>query len=138
MTTPTSDAPSIESLLARVSRRIRLRNARYWASVGLAAGCFVALIVACVGIAATPVHWIVLPAAVAVFALAGAVGGALIPVRATATARLVDQYYWLKDRTITGLQFERDADPVRMLQAEDARLHLRQVDPRDCVPIVAH
>ncbi|TWU06374.1 hypothetical protein Pla52n_20950 [Stieleria varia] len=138
MTTPTSELLSIESLLASVSQRIRLRNVGHWASVGLAAGCFVALVIACLGVATVPVSWITLPASILVFTFAGVLVGAMIPVRTLATARLVDQHYRLKDRTITGLQFQRDADPVRLLQADDARRHLRQVDPRDCVPITAN
>lgn len=135
MTTLNSDAPSIESLLAGVSRRIRRRNVTEWASVGLAVGCFIALIVALISFAVGPVAWFILPVAVVSFAAIGALGGLLIPVRTKSTASLVDRHYQLKDRTITGLQFEHDTEPVRMLQANDARRHLEPIDPRDCVPI---
>ncbi|TWT99009.1 hypothetical protein Pla100_21770 [Neorhodopirellula pilleata] len=138
MTTPTSDLPTIESLLASVSQRIRLRNVGHWASVGLAAGCFVALIVACISVAVAPVSWMVLPVVMLAFASAGALVGALVPVPSSVTARLVDQHYQLKDRTISGLQFQCDADPVRLLQADDARRHLSQINPQACVPITAN
>lgn len=138
MTTQSSDAPSIESLLAGVSQRIRLRNVAEWSSVGLAIGCFAALVVACISIAVSPVSWFVLPVVMAAFTAVGAVGGLLIPVPMTATANLVDRHYQLKDRAITGLQFEHDTEPVRMLQADDARRHLEPINPRDCVPITAN
>jgi len=131
-------ARSIENILVRVSRRIRLRNVANGACIGLTIGCFVAVVIAAVSIAVVPVSWIVLPVVAFGFVVVGAIGGAVVPVSSSATARLVDQHYGLKDRAITGLQFQNESDPVRQLQAEDARQHLTRVVPNDCVPVTAN
>lgn len=129
---------SIETILSGVSRRIRLRNVGNWASIGLAIGCFVALVIACVSAAVSPVPWLVLPLVAIVFSAVGALVGMVLPVSDSATARLVDRFYGLKDRSITGLQFQTQSDPVRRLQTEDARQHLTRVVPADCVAITAN
>ncbi len=138
-TETTSKTRSIEDILSGVSRRIRIRKVSNWASIGLAIGCFVAVVIAGIHAAGAPVPWWVLPLTALSFAIIGAIAGALIPVSTSAAAaRLVDRHYQLKDRSITGLQFQNESDVVRRLQAEDARRHLDRVVPADCVPIAAN
>ncbi|WP_246146507.1 hypothetical protein [Rubripirellula lacrimiformis] len=110
------------------------------ASRGLLVGATAALLVAFVRLAAVPtMHW-GWPLAIVV---AGGTLGWLVGMfrrhNEQSAARLVDQHYGLKDRSITSLQFDRErtakADPVRQLQLAEADQQLRQVDPVQCVPI---
>ncbi len=131
---------NISGTLHSVQKRLRKRNAIAWATTGLVIGCFAAFVlalvsVALVSVAATPIHWLWLPAVVLIGSLLGGIVGLIIPVSATSAARIVDTYYSMKDRAITAMQFESDDDPVRQLQVADARQHLGQVRSDDCVRI---
>lgn len=139
MEPPTIESPSIESQLSGVARRIRLRNALHGASVGLAIGCLVMLVLACVRAAGlvTIDVWI-LPAVVILATVIGGLFCGLMPIAMPTAAAIVDRHYRLKDRAVSGLQFQHNADPITRMQTDDAREHLRQVDPKQCVPIPAH
>ncbi len=126
----------IQDVLGSVSHQIRRGNTIQAATFGLAVGCGVAAVLALVHALAPEVSllWIL------VALVAGAVGGAMIgfltPVPLAAAAQRVDEYYVLKDRAITALQFSaEDNDPLRSMQVVDAARHLRQVRPDDCVAI---
>ena len=127
----------VRQVLNSVRWRIRQRNAIAAASLGAVCGGFTA--VALAGVAAvTPLPWLWLPLAMIAMAAAGGLVGAALPVSLATAARRIDAYYGMKDRAITALQFESDPDPVRQMQVNDARHHLRQVRPEDCIRFVPH
>ncbi len=126
---------NVHAILATVRRRLRLRSSVNAATVGLAVGCFVALMLAMVSVAVVPISFWWLAAAVVVCSGIGAAIGAIPPVNDARAANLVDTYYALKDRAVTALQFVDSSERVRQLQVADAERHLQQVRAVDCVPI---
>ncbi len=137
----TEQRPLEESVLLVINgvrRRIRRRNSLHAASIGAAVGCFTAVILAGIGAAVTPVAWVWLPAVAAGGGLVGALIGFCLPVSLARAAGRIDSFYAMKDRAITAMQFESDLDPVRQMQVDDARRHLRQVRSDDCVPLEAN
>lgn len=106
--------------------------------LGLAAGCFLSALLALTALTATPLAWYWLPLVTLAAVAAGGLLGFCRPVSRLTAARRIDAYYRLKDRAVTALQFESDADPVRQMQVADARFHLRQVHSEDCVPFASH
>lgn len=129
---------SIAVIVSRVRRRMRRRHAVHAASIGAAAGCFTAAVLAGIGAAVTPVAWPWLLLVVVGMTSAGGLIGFCLPVSPARAARRIDSFYAIKDRAITAMQFESDPEPVRQMQVDDARRHLRQVRAEDCVPIEAH
>lgn len=129
---------SVRQVIGGVRRRLRQRNAIAAACLGAAGGGLTAVALACVAAAITPLPWLWLPAAILALAACGGLVGAAYPVSLASAARRIDVYYCMKDRAITALQFEADPDPVRQMQVDDARWHLRQVRPEDCIPLVPH
>ncbi len=142
MSSDTTGSPSVRDnvrdVVGGVRWRIRQRNAIAAACLGAACGGFTAVGIACVAAAVMPVSWLWLPVTITVMAALGGLVGAALPVSLTTAARRIDAYYCMKDRAITALQFESDPDPVRQMQVDDARWHLRQVRPEDCIPFVPH
>ena len=132
---PDPSGQSIASVVGKVRSRIRRRNVAHAASVGAGVGCFIAAVLACFAAAVTPIGWVWLASTALGVTVVAAGVGLCLPVSAMRAARHVDAYYALKDRAITAVQFEADADPIRRLQVDDARRHLRQVRPTDCVPM---
>jgi hypothetical protein len=124
-------APSVANVVNRVRRRTRLQNT----TAGIVAGGVLAIALAAVDALATPIAWYWLTVAVAGCAAVGGAIGALVPVSFAAAAQRIDSYYAMKDRIITALEFESNDDPVRQMQVDDARQHLRQVRSEDCVQI---
>lgn len=129
---------SIRKVVGGVRRRLRQRNALAAASQGAACGGLIALSLACVAAAVTPIPWLWLPGAIIAMAALGGLVGAMLPISLATAARRIDSYYCMKDRALTALQFEADPDPVRQMQVDDARWHLRQVRPEDCIPLAIH
>ena len=126
---------SVREVLSGVRNRLRLRNVIAAASLGAAGGGLSAVALACLA-TVTPVAWLWLPAAMLGMTMLGGLVGAALPVSLTTAARRIDAFYCMKDRAITALLFEADADPVRQMQVDDARWHLRQVRPEDCIAVV--
>ena len=109
-------------------------------SKGLLFGAAAALVIAIARMTMLPtMHWGWPLGIVLVGGAAGLLAGMLRRSDERSAARLVDQHYGLKDRSITSLQFDRERvskpDPVRALQLADADQQLRRVDPVECVPI---
>lgn len=117
---------------------MRWRRSWHWASLGLAIGCFAAVVLACISLAAPSLALGWLPLVALACAAAAGVAGLCVPVSLVAAAGVVDSFYGMKDRAITALQFESDSDSVRQMQVHDAKLHLRQVRPADCIPYGQH
>lgn len=65
-----------------------------------------------------------------------AIGGLLWPTSWQSAARLVDNVYGLKDRTLTALDFATRSElkPLHALQIDDAVRHLSDVRPSQVVP----
>ena len=109
-----------------------------WA--GLLIGLAAALLTALVRLSAVDaIHWM-WPVGLSI--AGGAIGlvfGALRRTDSRDAARVVDQHYDLKDRSITALQFqdESSTDTIRRLQVEETNQHLSKVDATECVPISA-
>lgn len=130
---------SIRDTLDSVRRRLWWANIVHTAAIGLAAGAAAG---AALAIARVLLPDMALWLPIAAVAVGGFVGGAVGACRAasiTTAANVIDNYYGLKDRALTALQFEKtpDEDPVRRLQLQDAERHLAQVRPAECVPVAA-
>ena len=129
----------IQDVLGSVSHQIRRGNTIHGATVGLAVGCAAAAVIAFIHLMLPSVSFLWPLVALTAGAVGGAMIGFLTPVPLAAAAHRVDEYYVLKDRAITALQFSaQHGDPVRSMQVVDAAKHLRQVRPDDCVPIQPH
>ncbi len=129
---------SVRVIVDRVRRRMRRRNSIHAASTGAAVGCFTAAVLAGIGAAVTPIAWPWLLLVVAGTSLAGGMVGFCLRVSPARAAGRIDAFYAIKDRAITAMQFESDPEPVRQMQVDEARRHLRQVRSEDCVPIEAN
>jgi len=128
-------APSVATVVNRVRRRTRLQNMTSGATAGVVAGGGFTIALAVVDALAMPIAWYWLAIAVAGCAIVGGVIGLLVPVSLVSAAQRIDRYYAMKDRIITALEFESNQDPIRQMQVDDARQHLRQVRSQDCVQI---
>lgn len=139
----TSPHSPIESLTKSVRKRLWLASVVDGVTSGLLVGTVTALAFAVSrAIFAPSVHW---GWAIAIAFLGGSIGlifGALRIRSAQTAARLIDQFYDLKDRSITSLEFlstsgsDSDSNPTaKRLQIEEANAHLMQVDATRCVPI---
>jgi hypothetical protein len=112
-------------------------------SIGLMIGTALALVFAIARpIFAAQTHWGWAIAIACVGGLVGLVLGAARSRTAESAARLIDQHYELKDRSITTLEFlssDRNATnenaTAKRLQIEEAQSKLQQVDPSECVRI---
>ncbi|MEO1527697.1 MAG: hypothetical protein AAFX06_19885 [Planctomycetota bacterium] len=83
-------------------------------------------------------HWTWIFAFIGGGALGGLIWGANRGASRLSAARLIDEHYDLKDRSITTLDFvNRDADPASRLQIEEAaeRIEKANVTATDCVPL---
>ena len=120
--------------LRPVKRRIRRNRFLQGAAWGLAAGAGAALIVRIIALF-TPVAgkwlWAVLP--VAGFALLGAAGNALRPVKDRTSAETADSC-GLKERTVTALEQAGSETEICALQREDACRALRELEIRRIRP----
>ncbi len=130
---------NVHHILEKVRRQIRRRNILQGATTGLAVGCGVSTLFAIAHLAFPTVSPVWSVVSLIIGAPIGALWGSLIGVPLDAAAKTVDQYYVLKDRAITALQFSAaDDDAVKRLQITDAAKHLRQVRADDCVTIQPH
>lgn len=129
----------IKSYLAPVRNRQRGDRAIRWGTWGVLVGVAVCLGLLVVRWTATPVAsttlWMVLAATSAV----GAIAGLLWPVGWHGSARLVDGFFNLKDRTATALAFAQreQRQSIHDLQVEDALARLSAVDATSAAPIRA-
>ena len=128
----------LHEILHPVRQRLRWATMLRTATVGLLWGAGLALAISMVRLFAIPtIHWgwplVVIGASVSI----GWLRGLRQPQDELDAARLVDEHYGLKDRSITSLQFvdESDPDSVRQLQIEEAQKHLDNIDPVACVPM---
>ncbi|MCO8121427.1 hypothetical protein NHH03_06735 [Stieleria sp. TO1_6] len=133
----------IQSLTATVRRRLWLASMVDGLTSGLMIAAGIALLFALVRPVVAPgAHW---GWAIALIAAGGIVGwmvGAARRRSEHAAARLIDEHYDLKDRSITTLQFASTSkmdsvsdQTAKRLQVEEAAQHLKSVDPSKCVPI---
>ena len=129
---------SLQDILSPIRKRLWLASMARGATLGLFVGTGLALVAAVLRLATVPtMHW-AWPIGIV---MAGAAIGLLFGMFGRrdnhSAARLVDQCYDLKDRSISTLQFvsESNPDSVRQLQIADAQQHLQQVDPAECVPL---
>ncbi|MEM9587767.1 MAG: hypothetical protein AAGA03_10850, partial [Planctomycetota bacterium] len=126
----------IRRVLGRVRGHLRLQNALSGACIGLVLGSVIAMGLAIVRLWVPGIELWVPLALISSLASLGGIAGLLRPMPLATAAQRVDEYYVLKDRAITALQFSAtDEDPVRRMQVADAAKHLSQVRPADCAPI---
>ncbi|MCA9136186.1 MAG: hypothetical protein KDB00_05490 [Planctomycetales bacterium] len=139
---PHCDSP-IRTLTALVRKRLWVASVIDGLTTGLLVGTAAALAFAIARATVFPVsHW---GWAVAISAAGGLVGlflGASRGRSEQSAARLIDEHFGLKDRSITTLEFingkEDPADPglaAKHLQIEEANTHLKSVDATQCVRI---
>jgi len=110
---------------------------------GLMVGAGLALAIALTRFGLPTLHggWALI--AIAGSACIGLLAGAASRRSESEAARLVDEHYDLKDRSITTLQFASESndhserDAIRQLQIDEAQQHLQAVDPSECVPLKA-
>lgn len=140
---PSSGIAFMNSVQQQV-HAVQVRQQRQWlwecASTGVLAGGIAGCVLAIGRIlshGAFSSIWIML--AVAVPAAAGVVVALVRSKSLQCAARLIDNQCNFKDRTQTALQFlqKSDNDPLRRLQIEDAKSHLKSVDPSKVTPISA-
>lgn len=127
----------LSTLLSAVRRRMWLRHVTHVASLALVpllAATMLLVLVARWIPAPVPVWSFAVPPIAWIVAVAVAAGRRFGPADAAAA---IDQYYAMKDRTASALQFATlpHPDPLQRLQVADTVLHLRKVRPGDCVPI---
>ncbi|QDV83493.1 hypothetical protein [Stieleria magnilauensis] len=141
-----SDSPTtspIESLTHSVRKRLWLASVTQGVTSGLLIGTAAALVFALTrAILAPATHW---GWALAISLLGGLIGlliGATRIRSAQAAARLIDEHFDLKDRSITTLEFLSAAgetsdthSTAKRLQIEEANTHLHRVDATQCVSI---
>ena len=130
----------IHEVLLPIQKRLWLASILRGVVTGFLVGIGIALCIAVVRMFAFPsMHWSVPVLISGAAALAGMFFGVTQWRDKQTAARLVDDHYDLKDRSITSLQFaaENDADALRGLQMAEAQSHLQKVDPVACVPIHA-
>ena len=132
----------LHEILRPVQRRLWLASMIRGVSTGLLIGAILALWVAIARTAFLPsMHWAWPLSIVVAGGVVGWVTGMLGRFNEQSAARLIDQHYGLKDRSITSLQFDRErkihSDPVRELQLAEADQQLHRVNPVECVPITA-
>ncbi|WP_286177625.1 hypothetical protein [Stieleria mannarensis] len=144
---PLTTSP-IESLTRSVRKRLWLASVVQGVTTGLLIGIAAALVFALArAILAPATHW---GWAVAISLLGGAIGlllGASRIRSAQSAARMIDEHFNLKDRSITTLEFLAAADKssadkssagnqtAKRLQIEEANAHLEKIDAHQCVPI---
>ncbi|QEG01719.1 hypothetical protein Mal15_57980 [Stieleria maiorica] len=139
---PLTTSP-IESLTRSVRKRLWLASVVQGVTSGLLIGIAAALVFALArAILAPATHW---GWAVAISLLGGAIGlllGASRIRSAQSAARMIDEHFNLKDRSITTLEFLAAADQssadnqtAKRLQIEEANAHLEKIDAHQCVPI---
>ena len=135
----------VHELTASVRKRLWMASAVYGVTAGLLVGTAAALVFALSrAILAPSIHW-GWPVAIAVVGgIVGLIIGASRVMSDQAAARLIDEHYDLKDRSITTLEFLSSGNDVsdpeiaaKHLQIEEANSHLRKVDATECVPIRA-
>jgi murein L,D-transpeptidase YcbB/YkuD len=140
---PSRNQSPIESLTAAVRKRLRLASMVDGLTSGLMIGAAAALLFAVSRLILAPTtHWGWAFAIAAAGGIIGLIVGAARSRTDQAAARLIDQHYNLKDRSITTLEFLSPADdearkshPAMRLQIEEAEKHLKSVDATKCVPI---
>jgi hypothetical protein len=127
----------LHTRLQPVRSRQQLVRAIWLATWGLLVGSLVSLACALIKYFAAPdvPTWVAIsvPAASAVLAF---VGGLLWRRDLKDAATAVDDYYSLKDRAATALEFLTDKreSPIRELALADALAHLEKVNPQQVVP----
>lgn len=127
----------LHTRLQPVQSRQQLVRAIWLATWGLLVGSVVSLVCALIKFFVLPdlSSWVAIsvPAASAVLAF---VGGLLWRRDLKDAATAVDNYYSLKDRATTALEFLADKreSPVRELALADALAHLEKVNPQQVVP----
>ncbi len=118
--------------------RMRMQSAVRGAGIGILVGCLVLLVW---GVLRAVFQLNISPAVAAVslvvFAVVGALIGALLKCPWSAVASRVDKHYQLKDRTSTALQFSdlRRPSVFQQLQLEDAEQHLRHLNAVAVIPL---
>lgn len=139
---PSSETSPIDSLTTSVRQRLWLASVVNGLTLGLMFGAGAALVFALSRMALAPaMHWGWAFAIAAVGGLIGLVFGAARHRSPQSAARLIDDHYDLKDRSITTLEFlstedsDRKEQPAMRLQIEEANEHLKAVDATKCVPI---
>ncbi len=127
---------TIDTVISAVMRRIRLAGAVRCLSYGLLIGAVVSFVVAIVDTAINGSFGLRGLAAIPLGGLIAALFGYWLPVSRPQAAKLIDDYYRLKDRAVTAIQFDpQSSDHLRQLQLADAAAHLRQVNANDCVSV---
>lgn len=130
----------ILNFLAPVRSRLRTQSMISWLAPGATAGgC------ACVALGLARILFgtsVSIPLLMGVFLgcmAAAAVTGFLLKRTWNEAAAAVDTHYGLKDRTITALEFadQPNKSPLRELQLNDAKAHLKDVDAKNVVPFAA-
>lgn len=136
------DSP-VHSLTASVRKRLWVASMIQGLTSGLLLGAATALLFAISRAALAPsLHWGWAIAIMLIGAVAGLILGASRIRSHQAAARIIDEQYDLKDRSITTLEFvsEKEAPsdpdlPAKHLQIAEANSHLDKVDATQCVPI---
>jgi len=129
---------ALQTRLQPVRSRQQLVRAIWLAAWGLLAGSIAALACALVKYLALPElgGWVSIALPV-VAAVLGFVGGLLWRRDLRDAAAAVDDYYTLKDRAATALEFsaKTQESPLHKLALADAMTHLEKVNPRQVVPL---
>ena len=131
---------SLGDILGPIQKRLWVAAVIRSAVNGFLFGLAIALFVAVIRLVAMPtMNWAIPVWIAAVGVFVGMMIGTLHRRDIASAARLVDQHYDLKDRSITSLQFasQGDADEVHRLQIAEAQEKLQRVDPVQCVPLKA-
>ncbi|MDM4016943.1 hypothetical protein [Roseiconus lacunae] len=134
-----AQSQTVFRLTGQVRRRLWVASMIEGGSFGLLGGSALALVVALIQ------PWVLEQASwqtplwiVAIGGIVGLVVGAMRSRSDTAAARLIDEHFGLKDRSVTSLEFIRSKqqnDPGKRLQLEEAHRHLEQVDAKSCVAL---
>jgi hypothetical protein len=129
---------ALQSRLQPVRSRQQFVRAIWLATWGLLAGSIAALACALVKFLALPelAGWVSVALPLAATAL-GFLGGLLWRRNLHDAAAAVDDFYTLKDRAATALEFSAGAkeSPLHALALADAMAHLEKVNPRQVVPL---
>ena len=138
-----ADSP-IETLTLAVRRRLWLASLTQGLTKGLLVGSVVGLVFAVLRPMLVPdAHWTIALAVTAIGGVVGLIVGASRLRSRAAAARMIDEQFGLKDRSVTSLEFldkkqgteSGVAAIARRLQIEEAKQHLSSVDVVKCVPI---
>ncbi|OYP39223.1 hypothetical protein [Rhodopirellula sp. MGV] len=138
-----SHSATVFRLTGQVRRRLWIASIIEGTSLGLLVGTIVALLAAIArpffadALSAAPI-WDTPLLLVTGGGIIGLAIGSLRSRSDAAAARLIDEHFDLKDRSITSLDFARStkvAGAAKQLQLEEAQQHLERVDAKSCVSL---